>query len=246
MSNPIESGNSNHVNESTPAGLEGEVAETRAAMEPDLTSAEEGFEEVSSGAESFVATEASSSAEFTEEVPGEGAEAEAILAQLAEKVESLQMQLDERTNQYKRLVADFDNFRKRTEKEKEDLDNQVKRKTLSELLPVVDSFDLARTQIKPQTEAETSIHKSYQGVYKQLVDCLKRIGVAPMRPEGKPFDPTMHEAVLREPTDEYPEGTVLEELKRGYLLGDRVLRYAMVKVAAAPEGTDKENESQAE
>lgn len=246
MSNPIESDNSNHVNESTPTELEGEVSATRAAVEPDLTSAEEDFEEASSSAEGFVATEPTSSAEISEDVPGEGAEAEAILAQLAEKVESLQMQLDERTNQYKRLVADFDNFRKRTEKEKEELDNQVKRKTLSELLPVVDSFDLARTQIKPQTEAESSIQKSYQGVYKQLVDCLKRIGVAPMRPEGKPFDPAMHEAVLREPTDEYPEGTVLEELKRGYLLGDRVLRYAMVKVAAAPEGMDKENESQIE
>lgn len=164
----------------------------------------------------------------------EAVESEALV-QLAEEVESLSAQLEERTNQYKRIAADFDNFRRRTQKEKEDLEQQVKRNTLSELLPVVDSFERARSQVKPQTDQEAAIQKSYQGVYKQLVDGLKRIGVAPMRPEGKPFDPNFHEAVLREPTDQYPEGTVVEELVRGYLLGDRVLRHAMVKVAAVPE-----------
>jgi len=165
------------------------------------------------------------------------------LVQLAQEVESLRSQLEERENQYRRIAADFDNFRKRVQKEKEDLDLQVKRNTLSELLPVVDSFERARSHLKPQTDQEAAIHKSYQGIYKQLVDCFKRIGVAPMRPEGKPFDPNLHEAVLREATDEYPEGTVIEELVRGYLLGDRVLRHAMVKVAAAPElTTDAESD----
>ncbi len=170
----------------------------------------------------------------SEELPEEAVDSEALV-QLAEEVESLAAQLEERTNQYKRIAADFDNFRRRTQKEKEDLEQQVKRNTLSELLPIVDSFERARSHVKPQTDQEAAIHKSYQGVYKQLVDGLKRIGVAPMRPEGKPFDPSLHEAVLREPTDQYPEGTVVEELIRGYLLGDLVLRHAMVKVAAAPE-----------
>ena len=80
-----------------------------------------------------------------------------------------------------------------------------------------------------------NIHKSYQSVYKQLVDCLKRIGVSPMRAEGSQFDPNLHEAVMREPTDDHPEGTVMEELMRGYMLGERVIRHAMVKVAAEPE-----------
>lgn len=160
---------------------------------------------------------------------------EEALSQLAQEAESLRSQLDERTSQYMRLVADFDNFRKRTQKEKEDLDQQVKRNTLGELLPVVDSFERARAHLKPQSEAEANVHKSYQGIYKQLVDCLKRIGVSPMRSEGKPFDPNLHEAVMREPSEQYPEGTVLEEMVRGYLLGDRVLRHALVKVAAAPE-----------
>ncbi len=141
-------------------------------------------------------------------------------------------QIELLSNQYMRIAADFENYRKRTAKEKEDLDAQVKRNTITELLPVVDNFERARAHLKPQTDGEMTIHKSYQGVYKQLVDCLKRLGVSPMRPEGQPFDPNLHEAVMREPTDEHPEGTVLEELVRGYFLGDRVLRHAMVKVAA--------------
>ncbi len=151
------------------------------------------------------------------------------------ELEALKAQLEDRNNQYLRIVADFENFRRRTQKEKEDLEQQIKCSTLNELLPVVDNFERARSHIKPQTDGEMNIHKSYQSVYKQLVDCLKRVGVAPMRSDGKEFDPNLHEAVMREPTSEHPEGTVIEELVRGYMLGDRVLRHAMVKVAAPPE-----------
>ena len=162
-------------------------------------------------------------------------ESQEVLPDTNGQVEALKAQLEERNTQYMRIAADFENFRKRTQKEKEDLEQQVKGNTIIELLPVVDNFERARSQLKPQTDAELSIHKSYQSVYKQLVDCLKRLGVSVMRPEGNEFDPNLHEAVMRQPTDEHPEGTVLEELVRGYFLGDRVLRHAMVKVAAAPE-----------
>lgn len=157
------------------------------------------------------------------------------LAQMTQQIESLKIQLEERKIQYARLGADFENYRKRMLKEKEELDLQVKQRAITELLPVVDNFERARAQIKPQNDGEMGIHKSYQGVYKLLVDCLKRLGVSPMRPEGQEFDPNLHEAVMREPTDEHPEGTVLEELVRGYYLGERVLRHAMVKVAAPKE-----------
>ncbi|MEA5571025.1 nucleotide exchange factor GrpE [Calothrix sp. UHCC 0171] len=167
-----------------------------------------------------------------------------VSSQTTQQIESLKTQVEQSNNQYMRLVADFDNYRKRTAKEKEDLDTQVKRNTITELLPVVDNFERARAQIKPQDDGELAIHKSYQSVYKQLVDCLKRLGVSPMRPEGQPFDPNLHEAVMREPTDEHPEGTVLEELVRGYFLGDRVLRHAMVKVAAPKEDTPDYSDSQ--
>ncbi|SRR5579883_517288 len=159
----------------------------------------------------------------------------AALAEKDNEIKLLKSQLEERTSQYVRIAADFDNYRKRTQRERDELELQVKCSTINELLPVVDNFERARSQIKPQTDQETTIHKSYQSVYKQLVECLKRIGVAPMRSEGKEFDPNLHEAVMRQPTDEYPEGTVMEELVRGYVLGERVLRHALVKVAAAPE-----------
>ena len=168
------------------------------------------------------------------------------VASLSEQVGSLQVQVDERTGQYVRIVADFENFRRRTQREKEDLEQQVKGSTLTELLSVVDNFERARSQIKPQTEGEMVIHKSYQGVYKQLVDGLKRLGDAPMRAEGQEFDPNLHEAVMREQSADYGEGIVMEELVRGYLLGDRVLRHAMVKVAVTPEPPTEENNTEEE
>lgn len=192
------------------------------------------------------------------EAAGGGQANEDTLEDLRRQVETLKAQLEASNNQSEsfktqsmRIAADFDNFRKRTMKEKEDLEQQVKCATLGELLPVVDNFERARAAIKPKTEAEMNIQKSYQSVYKQLVESLKRLGVSPMRPEGQEFDPNLHEAVMRQPTSEHPEGTVIEELVRGYYLGDRVLRHAMVKVAAPLEesgegGTEEQTPSASE
>ena len=142
-----------------------------------------------------------------------------------------------------RLNADFDNFRRRTSKEKEELEQRAKKKTILELLSIVDNFERARSQIKPANDGEMAIHKSYQGVYKTFVEALKKIGVSAMRPEGNQFDPNYHEAMLREPTNDYPEGTVIEQLVRGYLLNDQVLRHAMVKVATEAEEETTEDVS---
>jgi molecular chaperone GrpE len=157
------------------------------------------------------------------------------LQSLATQLTEITNQRDAFQSQYLRIAADFDNFRKRSSKEKEEIELRTKCATIIELLSVVDNFERARTQIKPQNDGEMGIHKSYQGVYKQLVESLKRIGVSPMRPEGQQFDPNLHEAVMRQPTEEHPEGTVMEELQRGYFLGDRILRHSLVKVAAPPE-----------
>lgn len=164
---------------------------------------------------------------------------------LQKEVASLTAQLEDRTGQYMRLAADFDNYRKRTIKEKGEFEDRAKCNTIVELLPVIDNFERARSQIKPQTDAESAIQKSYQGIYKQLVDALKQLGVSPMRPEGEPFDPNFHEAVMREPTNEHPEGTVIEELRRGYILGEQVIRHAMVKVAAPADPSPAEPTSEA-
>jgi len=165
---------------------------------------------------------------------------------LQQELAAVKAQLEDRSSQYMRLAADFENFRKRTQKEKEDLEIQTKSTTITELLPVIDNFDRARSQIRPKTEEENTIHKSYQSVYKQFVDCLKKLGVSSMNAKGKEFDPGLHEAVIREPTDQHPEGTVIEELVRGYLIGDKVLRHAMVKVAAPPDANDAANNPESE
>ena len=165
-----------------------------------------------------------------------------IFAAFQQENAHLKKLLDEKTQQselskaqYARLAADFENFRRRTVKEKENLELQVKKNVITSLLPVVDNFERARTQLKPDSDAEKAIHSSYQGVYKTLVECLKKMGVTAMRPEGQEFNPEYHEAMLREPTNEYPEGTVIEQLMRGYQLGDIILRHAMVKVAVPQE-----------
>jgi len=174
--------------------------------------------------------------------PGENQENLEIITSLQQENASLNNLLDERTKQsnglkgqYARLAADFDNFRKRNAKEKENLEQQAKKNVIVGLLAVVDNFERARMQIKPETDGETTIHNSYQGVYKTLVDSLKKLGVAAMRPEGQEFDPNFHEAMMREATDQHPEGTVIEQLMRGYTLGEEVLRHAMVKVAVPQE-----------
>ncbi|AFZ48992.1 nucleotide exchange factor GrpE [Dactylococcopsis salina] len=170
--------------------------------------------------------------------------------QLQSEIQALQQKLEQETQQResvtaqaKRLAADFENFRRRSETQKEEIKQNEKRETLSKILEIVDNFERARSQIKPATEGEKNIHKSYQGVYKQLVEAMKSLGVSKMRPEGEPFDPYYHEAMLREPTNEHPEGTVIEELRSGYMLEDTVLRHAMVKVAAAPEPSSQEEAS---
>ena len=161
----------------------------------------------------------------------QGSDLHQQILSLTGQLEDKQKQFEDLKNRHLGLAAEFDNFRKRTIKEKEDLQEKIKGRTLEELLPAIDNFERARTQLKPSTDGEMAIHKSYQGVYKILVDNLKRLGVSPMRPEGEPFNPNYHEAMMQEAHDEYPEGTVIEQLIRGYMLGDRVLRHAMVKVS---------------
>lgn len=137
-------------------------------------------------------------------------------------------------SQYMRIAADFDNFRKRQSRDQEELRLRITSTTLSEILPVVDNFERARQQINPESEEAQTVHRSYQSLYKQLVEVLKQLGVSAMRVEGEPFDPSVHEAVLRAESHEHPPDVVIEELQRGYQLNERVLRHALVKVSMGP------------
>jgi len=150
------------------------------------------------------------------------------------RLEQLEKEHETLKSQYVRIAADFDNFRKRQSRDQDDLKIQLICKALSSILPIVDNFERARQQLKPESEEAQTLHRSYQGLYKQLVDVLKQQGVAPMRVVGQRFDPNLHEAVLREPNDEYEEDINIEELQRGYHLDGKVLRHALVKVSMGP------------
>jgi molecular chaperone GrpE len=156
------------------------------------------------------------------------------VAQLEAELAALRAENESLKGQYMRIAADFDNFRKRQSRDLDDQRLHITCTTLTEILPVVDNFDRARQQLNPQSDEAQSLHRSYQNLYKQLVDVFKQLGVSPMRVEGEPFDPNLHEAVLREPSEEHPEDVVIEELQRGYHLEGRVLRHALVKVSMGP------------
>ena len=150
------------------------------------------------------------------------------------RLEQLEKEHETLKNQYVRIAADFDNFRKRQSRDQDDLKTQIISKSLSSILPIVDNFERARQQLKPESEEAQALHRSYQGLYKQLVEVLKQQGVATMRVIGQQFDPNLHEAVLREPSDQHKEDIVIEELQRGYHLEGKVLRHALVKVSMGP------------
>jgi molecular chaperone GrpE len=194
-----------------------------------------GLEDVSSETAPADAPVASTQDEETTDYEAAFLELRTAYASKERECEALKGQTEDSKGQYLRLAADFENFRRRTNQEREALEVQVKISTLTELLSVVDNFERARSQLKPQTDGETAIQNSYQGIYKDLVTRLKKIGVSPMNAKDKEFDPNLHEALLRQPTTDHPEGTVMDELVRGYMIGDRVLRHAQVRVAAAPE-----------
>ncbi|XP_021898636.1 uncharacterized protein LOC110815251 [Carica papaya] len=154
--------------------------------------------------------------------------------ELEEKVSALLAEITSGKEKYIRLQADFDNFRKRSEKERTTTRSDAQGELIESLLPMVDSFERAKQQIKPETEKEKKIDTSYQGIYKQFVEILRSLQVAAIATVGKPFNPSLHEAIAREESQEFSEGIVIQELRRGFLLGDRLLRPAMVKVSAGP------------
>ncbi|XP_021282245.1 uncharacterized protein LOC110415082 [Herrania umbratica] len=133
-----------------------------------------------------------------------------------------------------RISADFDNFRKRTERERLSLVTNAQGEVLENLLPVLDNFERAKAQIKVETEGEEKISSSYQSIYKQFMEILGSLGVEPVETVGNPFDPMLHEAIMREDSTEFEEGIILQEFRKGFKLGDRLLRPSMVKVSAGP------------
>ena len=139
----------------------------------------------------------------------------------------------EKAELYDRLLrkqAEFDNFRKRTERERSEFLQFAGMEYARELLPVIDDFERA---LKVQS-SDQNYTKGIELIYQRLADILKKMGVEPIEATGKKFDPNLHEAVVRVPSDEAEDETVLEEMQRGYNFKGKLLRPAMVKVAVRP------------
>jgi molecular chaperone GrpE len=171
-------------------------------------------------------------------VVGDNAEAAELLASLKgeigdadAKMVGMEDQVAAMKDQYLRLNADFDNFRKRTLKEKENLASSAKGDFVKALLPVLDNFDLAEKNIKGSTEGEEKILTGYQNMHKQLMEILSSQGLEVVAGVGEPFDPNDHEAIMREENDEMDEDTIIEEFRKGYKIGSSLIRASMVKVS---------------
>src|SRR5215471_3405266 len=142
---------------------------------------------------------------------------------------------DEHWDRLLRTTADFDNFKKRSAREKQDAIKFANENLLQKLIPVLDTFDmaLAATQ-NGKTEAVQSLQTGVNMVYQQLRSALLDAGLEELDATGKPFDPNLHEAVSQKETTEAPEGQVVQQLRKGYRLRERLLRPASVVVAKAP------------
>ena len=135
-----------------------------------------------------------------------------------------------------RLTADFDNFRKRAQREKDEARQFANQGLLEKLLPVLDNFEMALTAVK---DADPSVRDGVQMILDQLLGVLKESGVDPVDAMGQPFDPNLHEALSQEETMEVEEGTVVQQVQRGYKLNDRLVRPARVVVAKSPGAAEE-------
>ena len=149
----------------------------------------------------------------------------------AEKPDPLMEEIRELKDKCMRQMAEFENFRKRTEREKAQMFDTGASHVLEKLLPVVDNFERGLAAAPEGAQAD-AFADGMNMIYKQLTKMLEDLGVTPIEALGKPFDPNFHNAVMQvEATEEYPSGTVAQEMQKGYLYHDNVLRHSMVAVA---------------
>lgn len=159
---------------------------------------------------------------------------ELVCEALKSEVEELKNESAALRDQLLRKQAEFENYRRRTERERTDVYKRGKKEVLLEMLSVLDNFERAMLSVS-KTADEDALKLGFELIYKQFKDILTRMGIEPVESIGHVFDPHMHEAVTIEQTSEHEANMIIEEFQRGYKLGDQLLRPAQVKVAASPE-----------
>ncbi len=214
------------------AALENIMEELEQEAEERAEEAEEKAEETAEDAAEPKAGEAESESEDAgseKETEKKAAEGKKKLFSKKEKKDPLKEKVDELNDRVMRQMAEFDNFRKRTEKEKAQMFEQGQGNVLEKLLPVIDNFERGLAAV-PEEEKDGAFADGMNKIYKQLMKQMEDLGVTPIEAVGKEFDPNLHNAVMQVQTDEYESGVVAQELQKGYMFHDTVLRHSMVGV----------------
>ncbi len=193
--------------------------------------------DVSSDAELKKAEQDAEQVEDRREQEAEAAQEPEQEPDLRQQLDEMKKEMDRMRDRYLRLAADFDNYRRRTRQEMEEVRRTAAERLLRELLPLADNFERAIAAVR--SELSDRVITGIDMIYRQLLNILGQAGVEPMESVGKPFDPAYHEAFEEVVTGEWPEGTVASEIQKGYLLGGKVLRPALVRVAKGPEIKDQ-------
>lgn len=153
------------------------------------------------------------------------------LAELKEVLSAKEQELKEANDKHLRLYAEFDNYRKRVQAEKEELCKSASSNLLKELLPILDSFDRAQQSFEKHSDEKEELLKGLALIHRQFEDILTKNGIKKIEAKGKLFDPQLHEAIMQQEAAGVTPHTILEEVQIGYLLNDKLLRPAMVIIA---------------
>ncbi|MBM4309608.1 MAG: nucleotide exchange factor GrpE [Deltaproteobacteria bacterium] len=154
-------------------------------------------------------------------------------AEVQDRVQALEQEKNDLSDRLLRAMAEFDNYRKRVTREKEGLVKYGTERIALEILPVVDSFERALEQSRQATEIEPVV-TGLEMILKQLLSALEKFDIKPLHAVGEPFDPAFHEAMAQQDHPDHADNTVIEQVQKGYMLGDKLLRPARVLVSRAP------------
>ena len=205
----------------------------------DSSEAETPDEDAPADASTETATDAPSDAADGDEAPVE--EPQQTIRELREQVAALQEERDELNDRVLRKAAEFENYRRRMDREKKRRHEAGMLEVIEPILEVLDDFErsIDAAEELEDTEDPEAAYESLKGgvemVFRKFRDSLETLGVEPIEAEGRPFDEELHEAMMRQPAEDAAPGTVLQEIRTGYRLDDRVIRHSRVVVAADPD-----------